>query len=300
MKVSIIIVNYKTAPLVRDCIGSVISMTKNISYEIIVVDNHSEDNIKETIQKHFGDKVKLLLLDKNIGFGRANNEGIKIATGEYLLFLNPDTLLLNNAIKILCDTMDENVNIGACGGNLYDEEMNPTLSFRRLFPGIRWELFEITAHRIENIIYRGNWMFNHTEKPLEVAYITGADLIVRRNVIKEVGPFSSLFFMYCEDTDLCLRIHRANYKILSIPDAKIQHLEGRSSKDNLKNISEKGLFLSEQGRQIYYLNNVRPIKRYIANRIYNLSLHLLYFISKCSSHHNEQAFKYRIHINNNL
>ncbi len=300
MDVSVIIVNYKTPELVCNCIQSVLLCTTGISYEIIVVDNHSEDSICQSLSTAFGKQIKLIELDENIGFGKANNEGVKIATGKNILFLNPDTLLINNAIKTLSDALDANEQAGACGGNLYDEDMQPTLSFRRLFPGIKWELMEMTVHKLEKILYQGNWMFNHHQHPMEVAYITGADLMVKRRVIDSIGCFSPQFFMYNEDTDLCLRIHQAGYKILSIPEAKIQHLEGRSTKNEKKQVSERGLLLSEQGRHIYYQKNVPPIRRFIAQVIYHCSLHLLYLVSKCTKNGNSRAFQYRIKVNQDL
>lgn len=295
MDVSIIIVNYKTAQMVCNCIHSIISHTSGISYEVIVVDNCSGDDINTIISTEFSDEITLLPLSENIGFGRANNKGIEIAKGRNILFLNPDTLLINNAIKILSDTLDSNEQVGACGGNLYDEQMLPALSFRRLFPGIRMELFEMTAHKLENIIYHGNWMFNHTSDNLKVGYITGADLMVKRKVIDFVGSFSPAFFMYNEDTDLCLRIHQHGYDVLSVPSAKIQHLEGKSTQESGNTYSERGLFLSEQGRHTYYIKNIPYFRRMIANGIYHCSLRILYFISLFSKKHNSQAFKYRIH-----
>lgn len=292
--VSVIIVNYNTRAVLMPCIRSLVRHTEDISYEVIVVDNHSEEDIGDYLTTEFGDTVRYLPLPENIGFGRANNEGIKVATGRNILFLNPDTLLLNNAIKILSDTLDTHDHVGACGGNLYDENMQPALSFRRLIPGIRYELFEMTAHKLENLFYHGNWMFNHSSHPLKVAYITGADLMVRRSVLDTTGTFSPLFFMYNEDTDLCLRIRQAGYDILSVPSAKIQHLEGRSTHDGERSISERGLFLSEQGRYNYYTKNVPPLRKRVADAIYLCSLYCLCFASRFIPGHSTQAFKYRI------
>ena len=105
--VSIIIVNYKTSKLVADCIKSVINFTEGISYEVIVVDNNSEQDFKNEIIREVPDASKdnfhFIPLSENIGFGRANNEGLKIAGGRNIFFLNPDTILLNNAIKILSE-----------------------------------------------------------------------------------------------------------------------------------------------------------------------------------------------------
>ena len=299
MDVSIIIVNYKTSELVCNCIRSVIELTKGITYELIVVDNHSQDNIKRALGE-ISPSIKCIELEDNLGFGKANNKGIETATGRNILFLNPDTILINDAISILCNYLDTNEKAGACGGNLYTTSLQPALSFRRLFPGIRWELMEMSAHLLEKMIYGSNWMFNHHPSPIEVAYITGADLMVKHSIIQDIGCFSPQFFMYNEDTDLCLRIHQAGYAIISVPTAKIQHLEGGSTKNEQEQFSEKNLFLSEQGRYTYYKKNVPAVRRFIAQAIYRCSLHLLSLVSLCTKNHSRRSFKYRIKVINEL
>ena len=138
MDVSIIIVNYNTEKLVIDCINSIINKTTNINYEIIVVDNNSDNGsfnkiidtfpISSYINTNCLD-IKFIRNEQNIGFGLANNEGFKQAKGEYLFCLNPDTIIVNNAIKILYDFMENNTECGACGGNLYDLNMKYVHSF---------------------------------------------------------------------------------------------------------------------------------------------------------------------------
>ena len=110
--VSIIIVSYNTAELLENCINSIVEKTQNISYEVIVVDNDSCDNSISLLYEKF-DWVKVIVSKKNLGFGRANNLGIEVASGRNILFLNSDTILINNAIKILSDFLDGN-NCGWC------------------------------------------------------------------------------------------------------------------------------------------------------------------------------------------
>ena len=130
--VSIIIVNYNTPHLVVGCINSIKRHTRNVDYEIIVVDNNSTgDNLHEieSIQD-----ISLIRSDENLGFGRANNLGSSYASGRHLFFLNPDTILENNAIAILVSFLDNSNKVGACGGNLINAEKRPTHSFRRNKP----------------------------------------------------------------------------------------------------------------------------------------------------------------------
>src|SRR5574344_1075300 len=277
MDVSVIIVNYKTSKLVVDCINTIIEHTTGLSYEIIVVDNDSKDDIDEVIQRNFSSKVNVLLLPENIGFGKANNEGMKIATGRNILFLNPDTLILGPAIMVLSQFLDSHNQVGACGGNLLDWEMKPAISFRRIFPGALWSLSELTFYKLESLIYRRNWMYNFSNVPISVAYISGADLMVKSSVLNAVGGFCPDFFMYYEETDLCYRISHTSqkWKIYSVPEAQIQHLEGKSFvTDPSKKVSKVGLSYSEKSRNIYYHRNVNAFGRLVARCLYPLHLKL--------------------------
>ena len=291
--VSIIIVNYKTATIIKDCILSITKQTIGISYEIIVVDNNSCDDIANVIQSINMNNLHLVQLEDNLGFGKANNEGSKYAQGKCLFFLNPDTLLLNNAISILFHHIEEKPTVGIIGGNLYDEQMNPALSYRKVYPGIKNELYEMTCHYVENIIYRKNWCFNHTDSPNRVAYISGADLMITKMLFDKIEGFSKEFFMYCEDTDLCLKVHNMGYLIENNPNAKIQHLEGKSTKRKEGLVSEKGLLMSENGRIEYYKKNINLPTYMLGNIIYILSLNLLSFISYVFQMPSHNAFKIR-------
>ena len=227
MDVSIIIVNYRTVPLILDCLASVYALTIGVDYEIIVVDNNSGDGFQERIQERFP-KVVCLPLSENIGFGRANNEGLKIAKGRNIFFLNPDTLLLNNAVKILSDYLDSHPEAGICGGNLYDADMKPAHSYMVRLPGIGWEVNNLFHGIPDRLRWGQNTQFNRTGHPMKVGYITGADMMVRRAILDRVGSFSPSFFMYYEETELTFRIKSAGYRAVSVPQAEIQHLEGRS------------------------------------------------------------------------
>lgn len=269
MDVSIIIVNYKTVDLILNCLKSVYTLVRGVSYEIIVVDNNSEDDYQNRIQEAFPEVI-CISLPENVGFGRANNEGIKVAKGRNILFLNPDTVLINDAVSILSKYLDNNINVGACGGNLYDEDLNLTLSFRRIFPSIMWEINDFLHQMPEKICYNNNRKYNTTDKPLKVAYITGADLMVRMDTLIEIGLFSPSFFMYYEETDLCFRIKSRGFEVVSVPDAKIQHLEGKSFKTKSNEINEKKIFIIEKSRLNFYQRNYSSPYRIIVNVLYRI------------------------------
>lgn len=227
--VSVIIVTYNTCVETRTCIDNVFSHTKDCSLEVIVVDNASTDGTQEQLSKE--GCITYICNDANIGFGRANNVGIKRASGRNILFLNSDTLLQNDAISILCKYLDSHPEAGAVGGNLYKADGAPTHSYRRFFPSIYSELNDLTGELLEKIVHPHDAEFNTTSAPLPVSFITGADLMVRRSVLDAIGGgFNPDFFMYYEDCELCWRIHKAGYSVVNVPEARITHLTGYSLK----------------------------------------------------------------------
>lgn len=265
MDVSIIIVNYNTSHLIKNCIDSIIKLTEIIEYEIIVVDNATEPDLEEKLL--FSDKVKVVKLDRNLGFGLANNEGFKYATGKYVLCLNPDTLLINNAIWTLFNSLESNSQIGICGGNLYDELNKPALSFKRMLPGILNELNELFFEIPQRVLTKNRY-FNYSEKIINVGYISGADLMIRYDVFKKMNGFSSSFFMYYEETDLCARVMRDGYGIISVPQAKIQHLEGKSFNTSIK---YNQLRFTQQSRHKYLCRNVSFLEKVLCDIVYSIS-----------------------------
>lgn len=229
MDVSVIFVNYNSIHLLQNAIASVIEHTHGVQYEIIVVDNNSSDNAKNLLQEYFPSvPIQFVALSANIGFGRANNEGFKRAQGRHIFFLNPDTILLNDAIAILSGYLENEPKVGVCGGNLYTEKMLPMHSFSRVLPSIIWQVNLLFFGLPFKAIYGKNTDFNHTEIPIPVGYVTGADMMIKRSVLDKTGGFSDDFFMYFEETELSLRIKNQGYKIMSIPQAKIIHLESQT------------------------------------------------------------------------
>ena len=273
--VSIIIINYCTADLLIDAVSSVIERTEDIDYEIIVVDNNSPDNSIGRIEHRFEDcgKIKFVKLDENVGFGRANNAGYKVSRGRNIFCLNPDTVLINNAVKVLSDYLDSHDNVGLCGGNLFHKDGNYCTSYNMTFPSIFAEFCSLLGYLPEIIMYRGNRKYNNSDKELKVGMITGADLMVKRSVIDEVGFFRPEFFMYFEDTDFCYKVARAHYLRINIPSAKIYHLEGKSTKSYKKKAE-----LNFNGRRTFYLLNYSRFYTLCANILFVVSSSLKYIM----------------------
>ncbi len=271
-EVSIIIVNYNTASLIRDCIASIIDKVRSITYEIIVVDNDSKDDVVGVVNDFDNPRFRCICLDKNIGFGRANNEGFKVSKGEYIFCLNPDTILVNDAIGILVNFLRTHPSAGICGANLIGWNDEPVLSFRRRLPGIIWEINELLNHIPDKIIHGRNRRYNYTDHPIKVGYIMGADMMMRREVYEKTGGFSPEFFMYFEETDLCYKARNLGWEIYSVPEAIIRHLEGGSYDTSENIVNYQRIERSEKSRIIYYLKNCRGYKRLISNWIYKMFL----------------------------
>ena len=219
MDVSIIIVNYNTKQLLADCLNSIYEQTKDINFEVIVSDNGSKDGSIEMLKADFP-QVILIENNANLGFGAANNRGLAIAKGKYIFYLNSDTILLNNAVKIFFDYWEENgekENIGALGTNLLNrnnEIIHSYGSFMKYGIELKNSLKALRATSIYTILSIFSKRFppldiqdDRTQKYVgDVDYITGADLFLKND---DLALFDDHYFMYCEETDLQLKMAKA-------------------------------------------------------------------------------------------
>lgn len=228
MDVSIIIINYNTFNLIVDCIRSIYSKTSGVSYEIIVVDNNSPNRDIEGLPQIFPE-IKLILNSTNAGFGVGNNLGSNSALGKYLLFLNSDTLLLNNAINEFYLYMDKHPEVGICGGNLYQIDGRPGVSFERRLPGIIRDLDNLFFMLFSKAKFGKNLVHNFEDYALKInGYVSGADLCIPKDLFFQLGGFDDDFFMYYEETELTYRVLKSKREVHVIPQSKIIHLEGGS------------------------------------------------------------------------
>lgn len=234
MDVSVIIVNYNTRQLTDDCISSIVDKTKNVSYEIILVDNHSTDGSREFFASD--SRVHYIYSDENLGFGRANNIGAGKAQGKYLFLLNSDTVLLNDAISMLCSKMEELPDdVGCLGTMLLDAAHNIGLSYGH-FPSLGSSLRHLVFDAFHVDAKRERY-FNYAGAPkdgelLDVDYITGADVFVRKDLYLKHGLFNPIFFMYYEETEMQRRYAYKGYRRCILGGPQIVHLEGACTKLN--------------------------------------------------------------------
>lgn len=233
MDVSVILVSYNTKNLTRDCLSSIYEKTTDIEFDVFVVDNNSHDGSPEMIEQEFP-QVHLIKNPDNKGFGAANNIAIFQSNAKYVFCLNTDTLLIDNSIKNFYDFMENNENIGACGGVLYNNDNSPLVCGGH-FPTIKEILWKFGLNKVLKKQYRKIAMANNSDEAdlIETLdYVTGADIFIRKSVLQEIGGFDEDFFMYYEETELCKRIHDAGYKIKLLPQVKIIHLESKSVKNS--------------------------------------------------------------------
>lgn len=242
--VSIIIINYNTTLLTKECIDSIINKTKNISYEIILVDNASFDKNIESLKTY---NLKFIQNNSNLGFGKANNIGAKYAKGKYIFLLNSDTLLMNNSIEILFNFMEENETVGICGGNLYFENEVPNVSYYPSLTLFR-EALLLWLPFIGKRLLGQNSKHNYSNKPIKVGYITGADLFIRKGIFDKINGFDEDFFMYAEETELTFRVKKLGFSVMSVPKARILHYGGGSTVS-----SEKMNSIYYESRYMYFL-----------------------------------------------
>lgn len=263
MDVSIIIVNYNSIDLTIDCVNSIFQQTVDVKFEIIIVDNASKNKEAERLQAEFENSVKMIEAETNLGFGKANNLGTKYAAGDYVFFLNPDTVLMNNAVKILWEEMKNNPDMGCTGGNLYTPERMPCPSFCLRFDDLgtekryaSWRYLMLS--KAEQKLYRKHLAlqirrkdFNDTNQKIEVAYIFGADMMVKKKLFEQLGGFDEDFFMYAEEEELSWRIKKRGEKIYNIPQAKIIHLEG-ATLEKQHDFNEKQFTFRINGTMTYF------------------------------------------------
>ena len=206
MDLSIIVINLNNSRILKDCLRSIFDLTTKASFEVIVVDNASTDDSVGMVKENFPGII-LIENKQNLGFPKANNQGLNLSKGRYCMLLNNDTIMKNNALDKLVEFMDANPVVGACGPKLLNIDGTPQRQGG--FFGIP---------------------FWKTDKPKEVGFIMGACLVVRRETIEKVGKLDENLFFYNEDLDWCKRIKTTGWKIYFVPQAEVIHYGGYSTR----------------------------------------------------------------------
>ena len=230
MDVSIVIVSYNTSKILDECVLSIKNQT-TCSYEIIVVDNASNDDSCQMLRKKHPD-VTLIENNRNVGFARANNQGFAIAKGKYFFMLNSDTIILDRAVDRLFDFMEQNGEVGICGPR--NEGLDGTLQYScDHFPSFWNNLCSYTnlSNKFPKVqMFRRNLMrYWDYVGQRDVDKIMGCALMVRADLYTRLGGLDNSYFMYFEETDLCYRAKKTGLRTVYVPSARIVHYGGASS-----------------------------------------------------------------------
>ncbi len=234
MKVSVIIVNYNVKYFLEVCVHSVLRAAQGLETEVIVVDNNSSDGSCDFVRQRFP-SVTLIQNKENVGFSRANNQAVAIARGEYILFLNPDTVMPEGFLKTTIAYMDQHPEAGALGPRLIDGKGQFAPDSKKSFPSLSVAIFKTTG--LNKIFSRSAYINKYyavhvaERETAEVDVLSGCCMLVRKEAMeKSGGPFDEDYFMYCEDVDLSYRIQKAGYKNIYYPEVDLIHYKGESTR----------------------------------------------------------------------
>jgi hypothetical protein len=235
MDLSICIVSWNTKALLKECIQSILDITSGLEYEIIIVDNGSTDGSPEMVENAFT-RCKLIRSQANLGFAKANNLAVTHASGRYILYLNPDTKLISNILPRMCDYLNRNPLYGAVGCKLLNTDGSLQYTCARAYPSPLREFNELA---MLNRLFPRTPLFSSIEMHYwdhedsrDIDCLSGACIMVRKEVEMEINGFDEDYFMYAEDVDLCYRIVQKGWKIYYLADGAIIHHQGASTRGN--------------------------------------------------------------------
>lgn len=245
VKLSVIIVNFNSRELLRECLDSLLASAGGIDSEIFVVDNRSTDGSPEMVQNEYP-RVRLIRNAENVGFAKANNQALRVCKGEYVLLLNNDTVILEDCIERMLEFMDAHPQAAMAGcrilnpdGSLQVSTYNfPSLAriflraygIKNLIPRQAWARRLIARYSPRYVQAKIPWYWDHRQVR-QVDIVKGAFCLVRSSAIAEVGLLDETTFMYWEETDWAYRMKKAGWEVYFVPDATIIHRGGNKDKD---------------------------------------------------------------------
>ncbi len=226
---SIIIVSWNVRELLQNCLRSVL-VEKSLAMQIIVVDSASTDGSPEMLADQFP-LVELVACQENVGFPGGNNLGLERANGRFILLLNPDTIVHEDALAKMVSYLEQNAQVGVVGPQLLNED-GSVQSSRRRFPTLRTAFFESTWLQpyAPQAVLDDYFVRDVADgETAVVQWVMGACLMTRQEVVAQVGGLDEKYFMYSEELDYCRRIHEAGWQVVYYPQAQVTHLSGKSS-----------------------------------------------------------------------
>jgi GT2 family glycosyltransferase len=232
MDVSIIIINWNSKDYLRKCLATLKSVSPGLDAEIIVLDNASHDGCGEMLNREFPGVI-FIQSDKNLGFAKGNNVGASRAKGRYLLFLNPDTELVEDSVSILRSRLDSLPGAGAAGCRLVNADGSLQSNSVMAFPNVLNQVLDSEYFR-RTFPTWGVWgsaaLYSPCLSPSVVDAVSGACIMIDRDLFRSVGGFTEEYFMYAEEVDLCLKVRRSGRHVYYIPETSVIHYGGGSSR----------------------------------------------------------------------
>jgi N-acetylglucosaminyl-diphospho-decaprenol L-rhamnosyltransferase len=243
MKLSIIIVNWNSLGFLQKCLKSLYTHVRDVAFEVIVVDNASPEDGIEVISADFPD-VSVIKSAVNLGFAGANNLGFAKSSGEYVLFLNPDTEIVDNSIKAMLDQSVSLEDPGIIGCKLLNTDLSVQTSCIQRFPTIPNQVLDYEYLRLRwpsCSLWSIGALFSDNANAVSVEVISGACMLLRRDIFERAGMFTEDYFMYAEDLDLCYKVRALGLCNYYVGKAKVIHHGGQSS--NRVNISNWSIIM---------------------------------------------------------
>jgi GT2 family glycosyltransferase len=273
LDLTVIIVNWNAYEFVFDCIRATSETITSTSYEIIVVDNSQSEASRKSLHEHYGSAVRIMHNDKNVGFAAANNQAIQVARGRYLLLLNPDAAPLTGAIDGMIELLKRVPTIGILGCDLLNGDGSFQQSAYSLYPSLLSAALDATAvlavwRKLQNSIRTAA-----REREYEsVAWVKGACVFVRREVLREIGLLDERFFLYSEDADLCKRASASGWSVATTRKWRMLHHGQRSSGQ-----------VPVASVRAYYDSYVKFVAKHGGNGLWGIRLVLLTILLRISA-----------------
>ncbi|SRR6266404_189848 len=252
LELSIIIVNWNSAEYLRECVASIFANTAGISFEVIVVDNASYDGSGKMLLREFPD-VLFIQSEQNLGFSKANNLAFERSSGSSLLFLNPDTVILNAAVAIMHSHLNSSPRIGAVGSGVLNTDLSMQTHYVQAFPTILNQVLvsESAKHMFpKSKLWGIRSILEYDGHPVNVEVVAGSCVMVKRAVFEKAGRFDEDYFMYAEDVSLCYAIRKCGYQIQYVRDASVIHHGGKSSE--FKEESRFSIVMQRESLALYF------------------------------------------------
>jgi N-acetylglucosaminyl-diphospho-decaprenol L-rhamnosyltransferase len=284
-KLSIIIVSFNTKSLLQQCLDSIFDNKTVHELEVFVVDNDSADDSVEMVNKCFP-QVRLIANKINMGFAAANNQAFNLSTGAYIVLLNPDSRLQPHALDNAVAFMEAHPTAGICGCRLlnFGGQLEPSA---RRFPNSIYKLLMISGISAKfassKILGRGDYKYFDHNSSIEVDWVPGTFSLVRREMLDELGFFDERFYLYYEETDLCLRAKRVGWKVFFFPGAEVIHAGGACSKtrkDMQMDIGGSQLLKFRYRSELLYFRKNFGLMAVLDNWGVEMGFHLLRYLTR--------------------